>query len=163
MVMNSSSDDCKIDAYPMLTLQGCMIMRITQISLSAEEPPGFIITFQSVLYFSNLSCYKQRQLNLLIYDGNQYHSSFCMLPRAVSHHWHGSFNGWSHQSSNWKYDHECLHTWRQFGSTSVGPNIKHSLHSLLHEASTTWSRQFGFAKRSSRTVFNRTRSTLSNN
>ncbi len=70
----------------MLTLQGCMIMRITQILLSAEEPSGFIITFQSVLYFSNLSCYKQRQLNLLIYDGNQYHSSFCMLPRAVSHH-----------------------------------------------------------------------------
>ncbi len=64
MVMNSSSDVCKIDAYPMLTLQGCMIMRITQIPLSANWPSGFIITFQSFLCFSNLSCYKQRQLNL---------------------------------------------------------------------------------------------------
>ncbi len=35
MLMNPTSNVCKIDAYPMLTLQGCMIMRITQIPLSA--------------------------------------------------------------------------------------------------------------------------------
>jgi hypothetical protein len=64
MVMNTSRDVCKIDSYPMLTLHGCMIMRITQIPLSAKEPIEFIITIQSILCFSNLSFYKQRQLNL---------------------------------------------------------------------------------------------------
>ena len=76
-------------------------------------------------HFCRLSCLLAIQVtdrDGSIDDRSQIHSSFCMLQRAVSYNrtWLVQWQSLSNfLSENY---HECLHTWRQFGSTCVGEN-----------------------------------------
>jgi hypothetical protein len=86
MVMNPSSDVCKIDAYPDAHFAGMYGHEEHTDPASTKSRIGFIINF------CRLSCLLAIQVtdrDGSIDDGSQNHSSFCMLQRAVSYNGHG--------------------------------------------------------------------------
>jgi len=66
-----------------------------------------------------------------------------------------------HQSFDWKYDHECLHSYEDNSGALV--LAKTLPPQFLLEANIAQSRLFDFAQRFSSTIFNYSTSTLSNN
>ena len=86
MVMNPSSDVCKIDAYPDADFAGMYGHEKHTDPACAKSRTGFINIF---CRFSCLLAIQVTDRDGSIHDGSQNHSSFCMLQRAVSYNGHG--------------------------------------------------------------------------
>ncbi len=156
MVMNPQAMFAKLIHILMLTLQGCMVMRIRQIPLAIRAALDSSSLLQSVPCFGNWNC-KQRQLyprwkptSLLFLHAAE--SCFPSLTWFV--HWLRppifllEIQPWMSPSTktiqaHWWWLRLCLHI-------------------LLLEASIMQSRWFGFVRRFSREISNWTKLTQSN-
>ena len=108
--MNPSSNVCKIDAYPNADFPGIYGHEDHTDLLVKRVATDSSSTFCRVFYVIAIKI-ANRDSSIPIYDGSQDHSSFWLLQRAASHHYHGLFIGQVHQSFDWKYNHECLHSY----------------------------------------------------
>ena len=82
MVMNPSSDVCKIDAYPDADFAGMYGHEEHTDPACAKRRIGFIIIFADCPVFLAIQVTDR---DGSIDDRSQIHSSFCMLQRAVSY------------------------------------------------------------------------------
>ena len=142
----------------MLAFQGSIIWSWGSFRFTCVKSRKGFINFCRV---SCVMAIKIANRDSSIYDGSQDHSSFWLLQRAACHHYHGLFIGKGHQSFDWKYDHECLHSYEDNSGALV--LAKTLPPQFLLEANIAQSRLFDFVQRFSSTIFNYSTSTLSNN
>ena len=84
MVMNPSSDVCKIDAYPDADFAGMYGHEEHTDPACTKSWTRLVITFADCPL-----AIQARDRDGSINDGSRNHSSFCMLQRAVSYNGHG--------------------------------------------------------------------------
>ncbi len=83
IVMNPSSNVCKIDAYPDADFAGMYGHEDNTDPACAKSCTGFIITFAECPVFWQSKLQTETALSTM---ESKNHSSFCMLQRAVSYH-----------------------------------------------------------------------------
>ncbi len=81
MVTNSSSNVCKIDAYPydVVMSRTTLIPHVLRVAWDSS----------SLCWVSCILAIKLSDRDSSIHDGSRNHSSSCLLQRAVSYHWYG--------------------------------------------------------------------------